>query len=100
MEGSTILGWIGLGSAALAAGALIRSRVQPTGEDPRSRAPMDAITAIWLSISLTPVEKAFSVQGDLVSLSLLALRLVLLVFVFSQFRRLWRAQPADSKTEV
>jgi hypothetical protein len=33
MEGSTILGWIGLGSAALATGALIRSRVQPTGDD-------------------------------------------------------------------
>ena len=100
MEGSTILGWVGLGSAALAAGALVRSRVQPTGDDPRSRAFMDVITTIWLSISLTPVEKAFTVQGDPISWSLLALRLALLVFMFSQLRRAWRAQPADSKTEV
>ena len=100
MEGSIVLGWIGLGSAALAASALVRSRVQPTSDDPKSRALMDAITAIWLSVSLTPVEKAFTVQGDLISWSLLVLRFALLAFVLSQFRRLWRAQPADSRTEV
>lgn len=90
MEGSTLLGWIGLGSAALAAGGLVRSRVQPTSDDPRSRAHMDVITAIWLSLSLTPVEKAFSVRGDLLSWSLMALRFALLVFVFNQLRRAWR----------
>ena len=100
MESSTILGLIGLGSATLAAGALVRSRIQPTGEDERSRAFMDVITAIWLSVSLTPVEKAFTVQGDFASWSLLILRLALVVFAFSQLRRAWRAQPADAKTEV
>ena len=58
------------------------------------------MTAIWLSLSLTPVEKAFTVQGDFVSWSLLVLRLALVVFVFSQLRRMWRTQPNDSKTEV
>ena len=100
MEGTTILGWMGLGSAALAAGSLVRSRVQPTGDDPRSHAFMEGITAVWLSISLTPVEKAFAVQGDLLSWSLIALRFALLVFMFSQLRRAWRTQPADSKSEV
>ena len=100
MEGSAILGWIGLGNAALAAGALVRSRVQPTGDDPRSRALMDVITALWLSISLTPVEKAFSVQGDLISWSLLALRLALLPFMVIQLRRASLEQPSDSKAEL
>ena len=100
MEGSTILGWIGLGSATLAAGALVRSRVLPRGDDPRSHAFTEVITAIWLSISLTPVEKAFTVEGDLISWSLVALRLALVVFAFRQLLRAWRVQPSASKTEV
>ena len=98
MEGSTILGWIGLGSAVSATGALVRSRLQPTRENPRSHAVVEALTAIWLSVSLTPVEDAFTVDGDPFSWSLLALRLALLVFVIIQLRRASRAQPSDSKT--
>ena len=96
MEGSTILGWIGLGSAALAAGSLVRSRVQPTSENPRSHALTETIIAIWLSISLSPVEDAFSVKGDFVHWSLDALRLALLVFIIIQLRRASRVQPSDS----
>jgi hypothetical protein len=61
---------------------------------------MEALTAMWLSISLTPVEKAFTVQGDVLSWCLLTLRFALLVFMFSQLRQVWRLQPTDSKTEV
>ena len=100
MEGSTILGWIGLGSAALAAGALVRSRLQPSGEDPRSNAFVHTLTAIWLSISLTPVQKAFTEDGDLISWILIALRLALLPFIFIQLRRAARAEPSDSKAEL
>lgn len=100
MEGSILLGWIGLGSAALAAGALVRSRLQPSGEDPQSHAVVQTLTALWLSISLTPVQKAFSEDGDLISWSLIALRLALLSFIFIQLRRAWRVQPSDSKAEL
>jgi hypothetical protein len=100
MEGSTTLGWIGLGSATLAAASLIRSRVKPTDADPRTHAFTEALTAIWLSLSLTPVEKAFTVEGDPISWILIALRLALVVFMFSQLRRAWRVQTSDSKTEV
>ena len=100
MEGSTILGWIGLGSATLAAGALVRSRLQPSGEDPRSRALVETLTALWLSVSLTPVQKAFSEDGDLIAWSLIALQVALLPFIFIQLRRAWRVQPSDSKAEL
>lgn len=100
MEGSILLGWIGLGSAALAAGALVRSRLQPRDEDPQAHALEQMLTALWLSISLTPVQKAFSEDGDLISWSLIALRLALLSFIFIQLRRAWRVQPSDSKAEL
>ena len=100
MEGSTILGWIGLGSAALAAGALVRSRLQPSDEDPPAHALEQMLTAVWLSISLTPVQKAFSEDGDLISWSLIALRLALLPFMFIQLRRAGREHPSDSRAEL
>ena len=100
MEGSTILGWIGLASAALAAGALVRSRLQPSRDDPRSHALVETLTALWLSVSLTPVQKAFSEDGDLISWSLIALQVALLPFIFIQLRRAWRVQPSDSKAEL
>ena len=100
MEGSTILGWIGLGSAALAAGALVRSRLEPSGEDPRTHAFEETLTAIWLSISLTPVQKAFGEDGDLISWSLLVLRLALLPFMIIQLYRAGRQEPSDSKAEL
>ena len=100
MEGSIILGWIGLGSAALAAASMLRSRVQPTEANPRSQGAMALVTTIWLSISLRPVQDAFSVRGDVLHWSLDALQLALLVYLIIQLRRAWRVKPADSKTAV
>ena len=99
MEGSTILGWIGLGSAVLAAGSLVRSRVQPT-RDPQSHALPEILTAIWLSISLGAVQKAFSIERDAIHWSLDALQIALLVFIIMQLRREWRVQSSDSKTPL
>ncbi len=100
MDGSTILGWLGMGSAALAVGSLVRSRFQPTGEDPRSQLPTEIITVLWLSISLGPVQKAFSTRGDALHWSLDAVEIALLVFLVIQLRRVWQLKFRDSKSPV
>ena len=100
MEGSTILGWMGLGSASLAVGSLVRSRVQPTAEDPRTQSFTELLTVLWLSISLGAVQKAFSVKGDAIGWSIEAIQIALLVVLVIQLRRAWRVKTHDSSTPL
>ena len=100
MEGSVILGIMGLGSAVLAAGSLARSHLQPAGEDPRSKAVTEYLTATWLSISLSPVQRAFSDEGDAIHWIIDALQLAIMVFIIVRLPALWRVQPSDTKTPM
>jgi hypothetical protein len=61
MEGSTILGWISLGGAAVAAGALLRAYFRPDHGDLRTQLLTEIAAALAVVATLGPLPRLFRI---------------------------------------
>ena len=97
MEGSTILGWMASGFAALAAGTLIRAHFRPEADG--SHLLTEATTAIALVVTLGPLPRLLRLDNDVLKWSLAAIETALLLFAFVQLHRFRRLKQSDSHAQ-
>jgi len=93
IEGSTVLGWVALASAALAAGTLVYTRFRSDFEDRQTRLATEITATLGLVVTLGPLPRLFQIESFALKWTFTAIDFVLLVFLIVQIRQLYKLGP-------
>ena len=93
MEGSTVLGWVALASAVVAAATFLYARFRSDFEDRQTQLATEMAATLGLAVTLGPLPRLFHIESAVLKWTFTAIDFVLLVLLIVQLRQLYKLGP-------